>query len=40
MDFELSDAQKHIQEKARTIAHDVVAPRAAEIDERQGEQEQ
>jgi hypothetical protein len=33
MDFELNETQKLIRETARRIARDVVAPRAAEIDE-------
>jgi alkylation response protein AidB-like acyl-CoA dehydrogenase len=33
MDFELSESQKLIRETARRIAREVVAPRAAEIDE-------
>lgn len=34
MDFELSEANKLIRDTARRIAREVVAPRAAEIDER------
>lgn len=34
MDFELSAAHKEVRERARRIAREVVAPRAAEIDER------
>ena len=32
MDFELSDADRLIQQTARRVAHDVVKPRAAEVD--------
>ena len=35
MDFELTDAQKRVQATARRIAREVVAPRAAAIDEEQ-----
>ncbi|MGE0056615.1 MAG: acyl-CoA dehydrogenase family protein, partial [Dehalococcoidia bacterium] len=34
MDFALSEAQRLVQETARRVARDVVAPRAAEIDEK------
>ena len=34
MDFELSDAHKEVRERARQVAREVVAPRAAEIDAR------
>lgn len=34
MDFELSAAHKEVRERARRVAREVVAPRAAEIDER------
>jgi len=33
MDFELSEAERLIQGTARRIAREVIAPRAAEIDE-------
>ena len=32
MNFELSDADKLIQQSARRVAQEVIAPRAAEID--------
>ena len=33
MDFELSEAHQRVQETARRVAREVVAPRAAAIDE-------
>ena len=35
MDFQLNDSQKLIQDTARRIAREKVAPRAAEIDEKE-----